>query len=166
VLVSFLLGYTVAMTRQHRRPAGYSLVELVVVVAMISIVSSFAVPTLLRYYQTAKVRGAAQTVSAILNQGRQLAIRNNLTTVATCITTTTITFRQTNCGGATIPVVGLTGAGNSIRLPEGINLTTSGTATFTNLGAATPGATYTVTDPVSTRTMTVTVAASGRITIP
>jgi prepilin-type N-terminal cleavage/methylation domain-containing protein len=154
------------MSRQHGRQAGYSLVELIIVVALISIVSSLAVPTFLSYYQTAKVRAAAQTVSAILNQGRQLAIRNNLTTVATCITTTTITFTQTTCGGATIPVVGLTGAGNSIRLPEGINLITTGTATFTNLGAATPGAIYTVTDPVSTRTLTVSVAASGRITIP
>ena len=140
--------------------------ELVIVVAMISIVSSFAVPTFLNYYRSAKVRAAAQTVSAILNQGRQLAIKSNLTTVATCITTTTITFRQATCGGATIPVVGLTGTGNSIRLPEGINLTTTGTATFTNLGAAAPGATYTVTDPVSARTLTVSVAASGRITIP
>jgi Tfp pilus assembly protein FimT len=142
------------------------LVELVIVVAMILIVSSFAVPTFLNYYQLAKVRAGAQTVSAILNQGRQLAIKSNLTTVATCITTTTITFRQATCAGATIPVVGLTGTGNSIRLPEGISLTTTGTATFTNLGAATPGATYTVTDPVSTRTLTVSVAASGRITIP
>ena len=66
--------------------------ELVIVVAMISIVSSFAVPTLLNYYQLAKVRAGAQTVSAILNQGRQLAIKSNLTTVATCITTTTITL--------------------------------------------------------------------------
>jgi prepilin-type N-terminal cleavage/methylation domain-containing protein len=156
----------VAMARQHRWQAGYSLVELIIAVALISIVSSFAIPTLLTYYRLAKVRAAAQTVSAILNQGRQLAIKSNLTTVATCITTTTITFRQATCGGASIPVVGLTGAGNSIRLPEGINLTTTGTATFTNLGAAVPGAIYTVTDPVSTRTLTVSVAASGRITIP
>jgi prepilin-type N-terminal cleavage/methylation domain-containing protein len=156
----------VAMTGQHGRQAGYSLVELIITVAMISIVSSFAIPQVFNYYRTAKVRAAAQNVSAILNQGRQLAIKSNLTTVATCITTTTITFRQTNCAGATIPVVGLTGSGNSIRLPEGINLTTTGTATFTNLGAAAPGAIYTVTDPVSTRTMTVSVAASGRITIP
>jgi Tfp pilus assembly protein FimT len=156
----------VAMTRPFRRQAGFSRVELFITVGMISIVSSFAIPQVFNYYRTAKVRAAAQNVSAILNQGRQLAIKSNLTTVATCITTTTITFRQTTCGGATKPVVGLTGAGNSIRLPEGINLTTTGTATFTNLGAAAPGAVYTVTDPVSTRTMTVSVAASGRITIP
>ena len=165
-MVPFLLLNLVAMSRQHRHPAGYSLVELVITVSMILILSSFAAPSIFRYYQTAKVRAAAQTVNAILNQGRQLAIKNNLTTVATCITTTTITFRQTNCAGTTIPVVGLTGTGDSIRLPEGINLTTTGTATFTNLGAAVPGAVYTVTDPVSTRTMTVSVAASGRITIP
>ncbi|MEX2222075.1 MAG: GspH/FimT family pseudopilin [Candidatus Rokuibacteriota bacterium] len=153
------------MTRQRGRQAGYSLIELVIVGAMISIVASFAMPSFLNYYRSAKVRAAAQTLSAILNQGRQLAIKDNLTAVAVCITTTTMQFRQPDCSGASIPVAGLTGASNNINAPDGINLTTSGNATFTKLGNAAPGATYTVTDPASGRTLSVIVAASGRIAL-
>jgi hypothetical protein len=52
-----------------------------------------------------------------------------------------------------------------VRLPENISLSNS-SAIFTNLGAASPGATYTVTDTVSGRQLTVTVAGSGRVTTP
>jgi hypothetical protein len=37
---------------------------------------------------------------------------------------------------------------------------------FNYLGAATPAATYTITQTASGRTITVTVATTGRITIP
>lgn len=153
------------MIRPHRRQAGYSLVELIIAAALISIVASFAMPSFLNYFRSAKVRAAAQTVSTILNQGRQMAIKNTQNPVALCITATTMQFRQPNCGGASIAVVGLTGASNNIQAPEGITLTTTANATFTNLGNASPGATYTVTDTASGRTLSVTVAPSGRIAV-
>lgn len=153
------------MIRQRGRQAGYSLVELVIVAAMISIVASFAMPSFLNYFRSAKVRAAAQTVSTILNQGRQMAIKNNISTVAVCITATTLRFRQTDCSGTSIAVVGLTGAADTIQAPEGISLTTTGNATFTNLGNASPAATYTVTDTASGRSLSVIVAASGRIAV-
>ena len=133
--------------------------ELIITVAMILIVSTFAMPTFLNYYRTAKVRAAAQTVSAIVNQGRQLAIKTNQS-VAVCFTTPLMSFRVANCAGATIPVVGLTGNANTIRIPEGTTLT-GGTATFASLGNAT-GATYTLTDIASGSQLNVVVAASGR----
>ncbi len=37
---------------------------------------------------------------------------------------------------------------------------------FTNLGAASTGGTYTVKNPTTGKTLTVTVAGSGRITVP
>ncbi|MGH7364783.1 MAG: GspH/FimT family pseudopilin [Candidatus Rokuibacteriota bacterium] len=151
---------------QRARQAGYSLVELIITAAMISIVASFAFPSFLNYYRSANVRAAAQTVSAVLNQGRQLAIKNNLRLVAVCSTTSTIQFREDDCSGAAIPVVGLTDAANNVKVPAGVSLTTTASATFANLGNAAPGATYTVTDSASGRTLTVTVAPSGRITIP
>lgn len=144
--------------------SGYSVLELIIAVSMILIVATFALPSFLDYYRAARVRAGAQTVSAILNQARQLAIKNNLNRVAVCITATTMQFRQTNCSGASIPVVGLTGASDNIRVPDNISLSTSGNATFGNLGNATTGATYTVTD-TSGRTLSVIVAASGRITL-
>jgi type IV fimbrial biogenesis protein FimT len=144
--------------------SGYSLVELVITIGMILIITTLAMPSILSYYQSASVRAGAQTVSAVLNQGRQLAIKTN-GPVAVCISTG-LRFRQTNCSGTAIAVTGLTNSSNDIPLPAGITLSTTGNATFSNLGNATTAGTYTVTDTASGRTLTVTVAASGRITIP
>jgi Tfp pilus assembly protein FimT len=152
-------------SRRRKSQAGYSFVELVITVGMIVMVSTFAMPTFLNYYRGAKVRAAAQSVSAYLNEGRQLAIRTN-SPVCVRYTTSTVQFRQTTCGGTIMSVAGLSGASSNIRMPEGINLSSTASAIFGNLGNATTGATYTVTDPANSQTMTITVAASGRITIP
>ncbi len=144
--------------------AGYSLIELIITVGMILIVTTLAMPSFLSYYQSARVRAGAQTVSAYLNEGRQLAIKTN---GPVCVTNTTSTmqFRTTNCSGALITVAGLVNASGSVRLPDGISLSTV-SPIFGQLGNASPGGTYTVTDTASGRTLTVTVAPSGRITIP
>jgi prepilin-type N-terminal cleavage/methylation domain-containing protein len=145
--------------------AGYSLIELVITVGMILVVATWAMPSFLNYYRSAKVRAGAQTVSAYLNEGRQLAIKTN---APVCVTHTasTMQFRTTNCSGSLITVAGLVNSSNSIRLPETVALTSTASPIFGQLGNATTGATYTVTDTASGRTLTVTVAASGRITIP
>jgi Tfp pilus assembly protein FimT len=131
---------------------------------MIVVVSSLAAPSFLSYYRSARVRSAADTVRTYLNEGRQLAIRGN---IAVCVksTSTAIQFLQTNCSGTPIAVAGITTTSSNVRLPENITLSTA-SAIFTNLGAASPSAVYTVTDSVSSRQMTVTVAGSGRVTIP
>jgi Tfp pilus assembly protein FimT len=132
---------------------------------MILVAATWAMPSFLNYYRSAKVRAGAQTVSAYLNEGRQLAIKTN---APVCVTHTasTMQFRTTNCSGSLITVAGLVNSSNSIRLPETIALTSTASPIFGQLGNATTGATYTVTDTASGRTLTVTVAASGRITIP
>ncbi|HTR21954.1 MAG TPA: GspH/FimT family pseudopilin [Gemmatimonadales bacterium] len=150
---------------RRRSQSGYSLVELVITTAMILIVSAFAAPSLINYYRSARVRAAASSVSAYLNEGRQMAIKRN-TPVCVGYTTTTIQYRLSTCGGTVLTVAGLTTSSSNVRLPDNINLSSTASAIFGNLGNATTGATYTVTDTVSTRTLTVTVAPSGRITVP
>lgn len=152
---------------QQRRSsqAGYSLVELVITVAIILIVSALTAPSLLNYYRSARVRAAADAVSAYLNEGRQQAIKRN-SPVCIANTTATIQYRQTNCTGTVLSVTGLTGPSGNVRLPENINLSSTESAIFGSLGNASPGATYTVTDTVSNRTLTITVAPSGRVSIP
>jgi prepilin-type N-terminal cleavage/methylation domain-containing protein len=153
------------MPARRSSQAGYSLIELVITVGMILVVATWAMPSFLNYYRSAKVRAGAQTVSAYLNEGRQLAIKTN---APVCVTHTasTMQFRTTNCSGSLITVAGLVNSSNSIRLPETVALTSTASPIFGQLGNATTGATYTVTDTASGRTLTVTVAASGRITIP
>ena len=161
-----MLRYLVSrMPRRRPSQAGYSLVELVITVGMILVVTTWAMPSFLNYLRSARVRAGAQTVSAYLNEGRQLAIKTN-GSVCVAHTTSTMQFKTTNCTGAVIYVAGLVGASGNVRLPENVSLTSTASAIFGQLGNATTGATYTVTDTPSGRTLTVTVAASGRITIP
>jgi type IV fimbrial biogenesis protein FimT len=160
-----MLRHFLSQLRGRSARAGYSLIELVITVGMILIVTTFAMPSFISYYQSARVRAAAQTVSAYLNEGRQLAIKTN-GSVCVSYTTSTMQFRTTNCSGSLISVAGLTNSSNSVRLPDGISLTANTSAIFGQLGNATTAAQYTVTDTASNRTLTITVAGSGRITIP
>jgi Tfp pilus assembly protein FimT len=150
--------------RRRTSQSGYSFVELVITVGIILVATTWAMPSFLSYYRSARVRSGAQTLSAYLNEGRQMAIKTN-TPVCMSYTTSTVQYRQSTCGGTTLYVAGLNSAA-SIRLPDNISLSSTASAIFGNLGNATTAATYTVTDTVSGRTLTVTVAASGRITIP
>jgi Tfp pilus assembly protein FimT len=143
--------------------AGFSLAELVVILAVIGALFSLSIPAFLNYYQTAQVRGAAADVAAYVNQGRQLAIQLNCS-VAVQITTTGISYiRQANCQNpGTWTGAGTDSAGN-IPAPDGITFATSATPVFTNLGAAAPAATLTVTH--GTSSLSVLVSASGRVTV-
>jgi len=161
-----MLRYLVSrMPGRRSSQAGYSFIELIITVGMIAVVATWAMPSFLNYLRSARVRAGAQTVSAYLNEGRQLAIKTN-GSVCVAHTTTTMQFKTTNCTGTVIFVAGLAGASGNVRLPENVSLTSTASAIFGQLGNATTGATYTVTDTPSGRTLTVTVAASGRITIP
>lgn len=137
--------------------------ELVITIALLLVVTAWAMPSFLSYYRSARVRSGAQAVAAYLNQGRQLAIKGN-TSVCVSSTASTMQYRQSTCAGTAIGVAGLVTTGSSIRLPDNISVT-SANVIFGNLGNATTAGTYTVTDTVSSKTLHVTVAGSGRVTV-
>ncbi len=145
--------------------SGYSFVELVITIGIILVITTWAMPSFLSYYRSARVRSGAQAVSAYLNEGRQMAIKTN-SPVCVRYTTTTIQYRQTTCAGTVIIVPGVVNSSSNVKLPDSVSLSSTASAIFGNLGNATTAATYTVTDTASGRTLTVTVAASGRVTIP
>jgi len=149
------------------RQSGYSFVELVITVGMIVVITTWAMPSFLNYYRSARVRAGAQAISAYLNEARQLAIKTNAAVCVFRSSASAIQYRTatgTTCNATPIAVTGLANATSSIRLPDNVTLST-GSAIFGNLGNANTAVTYTVTDAVSGRTLHVTVAASGRITI-
>jgi Tfp pilus assembly protein FimT len=167
-LAPFLLVYLLMNSmRLVRVPfssrAGFSLAELSVILAVIGMLFSFALPAFINYYQTAQVRGAASDVAAYINQGRQLAIQMNCS-VSVVFAPAGISFnRQANCQTPGVWVgVGTDSAGN-IPAPAGISLTPTATPIFTNLGAAAPAATVTVSQ--GTYSLNVSVSASGRVTV-
>jgi len=145
------------------RRAGFSLAELSVILAVIGVLFSLSLPAFLNYYQTAQIRGAAADVASYVNQGRQLAIQMNCS-VAVQVAATGISYtRQANCQTPGVWTGPGTDAAGNIPAPDGITLATSATPIFTNLGAAAPAATLTVTHGSSS--LSVLVSASGRVTV-
>jgi len=66
-------------TRHPRAPfpAGYSMIELVVVVGLIVVMAAVAIPNITGYLRTYKIRGATQQVSGEIQTARNKAIVKN-----------------------------------------------------------------------------------------
>ena len=144
-----------------RGQGGFSLAELTVVIAVIGTLSVLSLPFFLSYYQSAQIRAAASDVAAQLNLGRQMAIQRNQNICVT-IGTSAPQYRQGTCGG-TILTGATTDASGNASAHDGVTLTTTANPIFTNLGAAAPAATITVTQ--GSRSLSVIVSASGRVTV-
>src|SRR2546425_1173846 len=144
---------------------GFTLAELMVVVACIGILAVLAAPTLISYVQTAALRAGTRELATAINLGRQLAISRN-TTVCMEVTGTNIRLRTGGCAGTIWTGPGTDGSG-VIRVsdPGTLRISTTANVVFTNLGAASTVGTYTVTNPVDNKTRTVVVAASGRVNV-
>lgn len=143
---------------------GFQLVELLIIVAIIGILTAISVPFLVTYLQAATLKGQAESVATWLNQGRQLAIRNNQSVCAD-IDGAGMHYHLVNCTG-TVWVGTGTNSSGYVPFPAGITMSVAAPAVFTYLGAAAPAATYTITQTSSGRTITVTVSTTGRISIP
>ena len=145
------------------RQGGYSIAELMVVLVVIGILVATSAPFFVSYYQSAKVKAAAEDLAGYINQARQLAIRTN-NNVCVQITATTLQFRQGGCAGAIWIGAGTDSLGN-IKVPDGVTLVATSNPVFSYLGSATPAATYTVTNIDTGLSLHVILSASGRVTI-
>ena len=141
--------------------AGFSLVELLVLLVVVGALFSLALPAFMSYYKSAHVRAAASGIAAYLNQGRQLAIQQNQR-VCVHIASTALHYALGSCAGTVWVGPGTDAAGN-IPAPGGIVLTTTADPVFSNLGAAAPAASITVTD--GSASLSVIVSASGRVMV-
>jgi prepilin-type N-terminal cleavage/methylation domain-containing protein len=150
---------------------GFTVAELVIVIAVIGILAVMAVPSFLTYLRAAALKSGAQQVVTLVNQARELAIKENTKVCAKRSSATQMTY-VLNSDGSCVgsgPWIGTgTDAAGNIQLPVGITVTASGNgAIFDYVGSAvTAPATYTLTYTQTGATLTVSVAASGRITIP
>jgi general secretion pathway protein G len=148
------------MRRGH---AGYTVIEILLVLGIIGILTLIATPTFLGYYQGALLRVAAEEVAAFLNQGRQLAIVQN-GSICVHSSSTAMHYRQGTCAGTTWTGPG-TDASGSIAVPAGITLSATADPIFNYVGGNTTGATYTITHTQSSTLVHVVVALSGRVSI-
>jgi len=138
---------------------------LTVVVAILAIVAGLSVPFFSSYHQASKLRSAADEMATVLNGARYQAIKQN-TSVCVAVGGHRVQYRLGGCAGGAWLGASTDGAG-FIALQNSLHVAgTTANVVFTNLGAAAVGGTYTIRNPADGRTLTVTVAGSGRITIP
>lgn len=62
----------------HRNSRGFSLAEMLVVVAIIGMLSLVSVPAFINYQRTMKLRGAVRTLNTDIRNCRQMAISRNV----------------------------------------------------------------------------------------
>lgn len=143
---------------------GFSVVELLVLVAVIAIITTVSAPAFVAYWRSATLQAGAQELATILNRGRQVAISNN-TTVCVNQSSNRVQFVKGGCGGTLWMGPGTDGSG-WFTLQNGVQVSsTTANVVFNFMGAATTAGVYTVRNPVNNATMSVTVALSGRVTI-
>ena len=141
--------------------------EILVVAAVIGLMFTMTIPFFLRYYRAAAVRSASQVVVALLDQGRDLAIRQN-STQGVCVrfpSNTQMQFVVNGCNGTVWVGIGTDTAGN-MSLPQGYTLTPLTSVVFDYLGAATPAVTYTMANATTGTSLTIRIAVSGRVQSP
>ena len=149
---------------------GFSLIELVVIVAVLAVVSAIGFPFYMNFQRAQETDGAARTLVTALNQARQLAItRSSSFSVQTVINPTN---RMRFCSGTTLPCPGgnvWTGAGTDgsgwRTLENGSRIVLGPNITFSSLGAATASGTLRVQNSSATGCLDVVVSPSGRIRI-
>ena len=152
---------------------GFTLVELMVIIAIIGIISTMATPLFMTFLRASETRGASRELAALLHQARELAIaRNTNYRVEIEQDNNRLRFAQSTDGGTTYsppqpPVPGTDGQGyrrleNQARLS---NVTIDPPRfTFNHLGTANAG-TITVQDSKSSSSLNVVISSMGRIRI-
>jgi Tfp pilus assembly protein FimT len=151
----------------HADSRGFSVVELLVLIAVIGILTAVSTPAFLSYLRSATLKAGAQELATIINQGRQIAISQN-TTICVNQSSNKVQLIKGGCsgGGTTVWTGPGTDGSGRFTLQNGINVSaTTANVVFNYMGAATTSGTYTVQNPVNNATMSVAVALSGRVTM-
>ena len=151
------------------RASGYTLAELIVVIAVIGVTIAVAIPSLWTYYRASALRAASEQTVVMLNTARQLAIRLN-TTMCVTIDSTGMQYHKDTCSAAAYVMAG-TDASGYLQLPSGLTLSGTSNICFGYLGGPPPppvpvgcnmSGTITVTR-ASGGSMNIVIASPGRV---
>lgn len=148
------------------RTRGFSLVELLIVIAACGVLIGVSMPLFLTYHRSAQVTAGAQHVRTLLNHARQLAMDQKGFVCVQVPSPTQVSFYpNTTCSGT--PWTGpITDPAGNVNLQPGFTLSATANPVFDYLGRALPTATFTITNSTTGSTVTVSVSTSGRISIP
>jgi len=138
-------------------------IELLAVLGIMGVMTATSIPWMISYWRTATLRTGAEELAAGLNNGRQLAISQSQQ-VCVEVLNNQYRYRLLNCAGAVWTGPG-SGANGFFRLANNMGVATNVNPVFDYLGAATPGATLTVTNPQGGAALSVVVSPAGRVRI-
>ena len=143
---------------------GFTLVELMIVIAIIGIISIEAAPLFMTFLRASETRGASRELAALLHQGRELAIaRNTDYRVEVEPDNNRLRFVRTSDNVVwTGPGTDAQGYRRLVNRARLTNMTAN--PTFNRLGTA-GGGTITVQNAQGTSSLNVVVASSGRVRI-
>jgi prepilin-type N-terminal cleavage/methylation domain-containing protein len=157
------MGTRGSLVRARRlAEAGFTAIELMVVVAVIGIIMAASAPFLLSYVRTSTLRAGAEEMSTVLGRARQMAIRDN-TSMCVERSGTGVQYRIAGCAGLVWTGAGTNAAG-LIQLANNITVTNGTTVNFSYIGTAAPSGTFTVSSPDG-QSLSVIVAPSGRVSL-
>src|SRR5207249_8609983 len=114
---------------------GFTLAELMVVLAIVGALATLVTPALSSYARTATLQAAARELATSINLGRQIAISRNTTVCVEVATATNIRLRTGGCGGQIWTGPG-TDASGAIKISDSgaLRISTTANVVFTNLG--------------------------------
>jgi prepilin-type N-terminal cleavage/methylation domain-containing protein len=147
-----------------RRTAGFSLIEVVMVVAILGVVTAIAIPNMVSARQGFRMRSATGTMSHRLGEARMESVKRNRQVDVTLDSATRTLTTTVTSAGVTTTIAG------PEYLPGGVVFNLGGNATyqisFDSMGRpVTPPRSFSVQFPGSGLSRTVTVLSTGRITI-
>ncbi len=139
---------------------GFTLIEMLVVVAMGGILAAAAVPSMLNYVQSKTLDGAARVIWGDLQTARIEAVKTNQSVTVDFSNPTAYSFSYTDPSGNTHTFwrnLGQDYPGVTAQLDAGTNLT------FRSTGSGQPGVTRTVTVTGPSGALSFQVTWTGRI---
>ena len=150
--------------------AGYQMVELLVFLAVISVIMAIGFPMYLSYSRAQETDGAARTVVVALNHARSLAVTRGVSYSVTSQTNPNNRMRSSCVADAQwCPTPIYTGSGTDgsgwRTLENGSRITQGPTITFNALGAATANGVLRVSNSTSTGSLDICVSPSGKIRV-
>jgi type IV fimbrial biogenesis protein FimT len=154
--------------KRRTPPSGFTLLELMIVLAILGIMAGIGIPNLLSYIPKARLNGAARMVMVDLMAARMKAVKTNARTQ--------VHFSGTDIGENQYRINNDVDNSGGVNNPEGdatlrdvqdlysdVTLSSNNNPIFLPRGTATNLATITITNPSGSKTVTTSI--TGRVKI-